>query len=225
MKISVLVPAYNEAATIGRMLDAVYGRNPGRDLEVIVVDDGSTDGTHGAAATAARPGTKILRHAKNLGKGAAIRTALAAATGDVAIIQDADLEYDPADYARLLKPIEEGKCEVVYGSRIMGPNARSYHRYYWGGRLVSLWTNILYGSHLTDEPTCYKAFKMPVLRSLRLECEGFEFCPEVTAKTLLRGIPILEVPISYNPRRMEEGKKIRWTDGVVALWTLLKLRF
>ncbi len=225
MKVSVLVPAYNEARTIARMLEAVYGRNPGRDLEVIIVDDGSTDGTYEAVVAAAQPGTRVLKHAKNSGKGTAIRTALAAATGDVVIIQDADLEYDPADYARLLKPIEDGKAEVVYGSRMMKSVPRSYHRYYWGGRLVSLWTNILYGARLTDEPTCYKVFKTPFLRSLDLKCAGFEFCPEVTAKTLLRGVKILELPISYHPRRMEEGKKIRWTDGMIALWTLLKLRF
>ena len=225
MKISVLVPAYNEARTIARMLEAVYSRNPGRDLEVIIVDDGSTDGTYEAAMAAAKPGTRVFKHAKNSGKGAAIRTALAAATGDVVIIQDADLEYDPADYSLLLKPIEEGRAEVVYGSRIMKSDARSYHRYYWGGRFVSLWTNILYGSHLTDEPTCYKLFKLPFLRSLDLKCTGFEFCPEVTAKTLKRGVKILELPINYYPRGMEEGKKIRWTDGAIALWTLLKLRF
>lgn len=225
MKVSVLVPAYNEVRTIARMLEAVYQRNPGRDLEVIIVDDGSTDGTYEAAMAAAKPGTKVLRHAKNSGKGSAIRTALASATGDVVIIQDADLEYDPADYAMLLKPIEEGAAEVVYGSRLMKSDARSYHRYYWGGRLVSLWTNILYGSRLTDEPTCYKVFKTEMLRSLDLKCTGFEFCPEATAKTLRRGVKILELPISYYPRGMEEGKKIRWTDGAIALWTLLKLRF
>ena len=225
MKVSVLVPAYNEARTIGKCLEAVYGLNPGRDLEVIVVDDGSTDGTYEAAMAAAKPGTRVLKHERNSGKGTAIRTALAAATGDVVLIQDADLEYDPADYAALLKPFEEGRAEVVYGSRILKNPARSYHRYYWGGRLVSLWTNLLYGSHLTDEPTCYKVFRTPLLRSLDLKCTGFEFCPEATAKVLKRGIAIFELPISYRPRRMEEGKKIRWTDGVIALWTLLKLRF
>jgi dolichol-phosphate mannosyltransferase len=225
VRLSVLVPAYNEAATIGRMLDAVYDRNKGKDLEVIVVDDGSTDGTYEAALKAARPGTKVLKHERNSGKGAGVITALSHATGDYVIIQDADLEYDPADYDLLLKPMLEGKAEVVYGSRLMKSDARSYHRYYWGGRLVSLWTNILYGSRLTDEPTCYKLFKTSFLRSLDLKCPGFEFCPEATAKTLKRGVAILELPINYHPRKMEEGKKIRWTDGVIALWTLLRLRF
>ncbi len=225
MKISVLIPAYNEARTIARCLEAVYGRNAGRDLEVIIVDDGSSDGTYEAAVAAAKPGTKVLKHAKNSGKGTAIRTALAQATGDVVLIQDADLEYDPADYGALIQPIEEGRAEVVYGSRhLSAGNERSYARYYWGGRLVSVWTNLLYGSSLTDEPTCYKLFKIGLIRSFDLKCTGFEFCPEVTAKTLLRGIPILEVPISYHPRRIEEGKKIRWHDGIEALWTLLKLR-
>lgn len=226
MKVSVLVPAYNEAKTIGACLEAVYGRNPGRDLEVIVVDDGSTDGTYEAAVAAAKPGTVVLKHEKNSGKGMAIRTALAAATGDVVVIQDADLEYDPADYAKLLLPIEQGNAEVVYGSRhLAAGNERSYARYYWGGRLVSVWCNFLYGSSITDEPTCYKVFKTSLLRSFNLTCTGFEFCPEATAKTLKRGIPIFEVPISYRPRRIEEGKKIRWHDGVEALWTLFKLRW
>lgn len=226
MKFSVLIPAYNEARTLARCLEAVYGRNPGRDLEVIIVDDGSTDGTYAAAVAAAKQGTKVLKHEKNSGKGTAIRTALAAATGDVVIIQDADLEYDPAEYAKLFKPIEDGTAEVVYGSRILNPDhGRSYARYYWGGRLVSWWTNLLYGSSISDEPTCYKVFKTSLLRSLDMTCTGFEFCPEVTAKILLRGIKIHELPISYHPRRIEEGKKIRWTDGVIALWTLLRLRF
>jgi glycosyltransferase involved in cell wall biosynthesis len=225
MKVSVLIPAYNEVRTLARCLEAVYSRNPGRTLEVIVVDDGSSDGTYEAAVAAARPGTRVLKHERNAGKGAAIRTALSAATGDVVLIQDADLEYDPADYAALLKPFEEGRADVVYGSRIRNAeNGRSYSTYYWGGRLLSGWTNLLYGSSLTDEATCYKVFNANLLRSFDLRCAGFEFCPEVTAKVLRRGIKIFEVPISYSPRRMEDGKKIRWHDGVIHLWTLLKLR-
>lgn len=226
IKVSVLLPAYNEAGTIARCLEAVYERNPGRELEVIVVDDGSTDGTDTAAQAAVRPGTRVIKHESNAGKGAAIRTALAAASGDVVLIQDADLEYDPADYAALLKPFEEGRAEIVYGSRILKPdNGRSYARYYWGGRALSWWTNMLYGSTITDEATCYKVFKTALLRSFDLRCTGFEFCPEATAKALRRGIDIVEVPIAYHPRRIEDGKKIRWHDGVTAVWTLLKYRW
>lgn len=226
MKVSVLIPAYNESLTVARCLEAVYGRNPGRDLEVIVVDDGSTDGTYEAAVAAAKPGTRVLKHERNSGKGTAIRTALAAATGDVVLIQDADLEYDPADYAALLKPFEEGRADVVYGSRNRKhENIWSYTTYYWGGRLLSWWTNFLYGSSITDEATCYKVFNTKLLRSLNLRCTGFEFCPEATAKVLRRGINILEVPISYAPRRIEDGKKIRWYDGAIHIWTLLRLRW
>lgn len=226
MKVSVLIPAFNESATIARCLEAVYARNPGRDLEVVVVDDGSTDGTYEAARAAVRPGDKVLRHERNSGKGAALRTALAAATGEVTLIQDADLEYDPAEYAALLKPIEEGRAQVVYGSRTLRPeNRRSYSSYYWGGRVLSWWTNLLYGSSITDEPTCYKLFKTDLLRSFDLRCDGFEFCPEVTAKALRRGVDIVELPISYHPRRIEEGKKIRWHDGLIHMWVLLKLRW
>lgn len=226
MKISVLIPAYNEARTIKRCLEAVYTRNLERDLELIVVDDGSKDGTYEAAIAAIKPGSRVIKHENNSGKGSAIRTALAAATGEVVLIQDADLEYDPADYAALLKPIEDGKAEVVYGSRKRGnENGRSYSRYYWGGQLLSWWTNFLYGSSITDEATCYKVFKTSLLRALDLHCRGFEFCPEATAKVLRRGVAIVEVPISYTPRSIQEGKKIRWTDGAVHLWVLLKLRF
>lgn len=226
MKVSVIVPAFNEGVTVGRCLEAVYAKNPRLELEVIVVDDGSTDDTAQRAQAVARPGLKLIRHGRNRGKGAAIRTALQAATGDVVLIQDADLEYDPADYERLLAPFRDGKAQVVYGSRVLNPgNRMSYRRYYWGGRLLSWWANLLFGAHLTDEPTCYKAFKTDLLRSLDLRCEGFEFCPEATAKILRRGIPIIEAPIRYEPRSMEEGKKIRWRDGLKALWTLWKCRW
>lgn len=225
LKISVVIPAFNESATLGKCLEAVYGKNPGLDLEVIVIDDGSTDQTAEIARAAAYPGLRVVRHPRNRGKGAAVRTGIESATGDVILIQDADLEYDPADYERLLAPIKDGH-QVVYGSRmLLASNQRSYRRYYWGGRLLSWWTNLLFGSHITDEPTCYKVFKADLLRSLDLNSEGFEFCPEATAKVLRRNIPIVEVPIHYHPRSIEEGKKIRWYDGLKALWTLLKLRW
>lgn len=226
MKISVIIPAYNEAGTLGRCLEAVYGRNPGLDMETIVVDDGSTDATPKVAGALAYPGLRYLRHEENRGKGAAIRTGLEAATGDIVLIQDADLEYDPADYRKLLAPFESHRVQAVYGSRILSKdNPMSYRRYYWGGRFLSWWTNLLFRSHISDEPTCYKVFRADLLRSLRLRCEGFEFCPEVTAKVLRRGIRIWEVPIAYHPRSILEGKKIRWHDGLLALWTLAKYRF
>ncbi len=225
MKTTVIIPVYNEANTLTSCIGAVYDRNPGRDLEVIVVDDGSTDATSALVKDIRRPSLRIFRHEKNLGKGAAIRTGLAAATGDIVLIQDADLEYDPADYSILLKPFSDGSLQVVYGSRsLKAGNFPSYGRFYWGGRFLSWLTNLLFGSSITDEPTCYKAFRTELLRSLDLRCDGFEFCPEVTGKILRRGIRIHEVPISYRPRSIEEGKKIRWHDGLLAIWTLLRIR-
>jgi glycosyltransferase involved in cell wall biosynthesis len=224
MKLSVLVPAYNEGATLKRCLDAVYSKNPGRDMEVIVADDGSTDDTPQIAAAYNAPGYKHLRLGKNSGKGAAVRAALAAASGDIIIIQDADLEYDPAEYAKLVAPIERGEAQAVYGSRVLKDNPMSSALFYAGGRFVSWWTNLLYGSHITDEPTCYKVFRADIIKSLPLRCDGFEFCPEVTGKLLRRGIKITELPISYAPRSPEQGKKIKFSDGAIALWTLLRIR-
>ena len=141
------------------------------------------------------------------------------------VIQDADLEYDPRDYMKLVPLIESGKAEVVYGSGILGRNDQSYFRYYWGGRLITAVTNLLFGLKLTDEATCYKLFRRDVLNKIELDCTGFEFCPEVTAKVARLGYRIVEIPISYYPRSFEEGKKIKWRDGVIAIWTLLKCRF
>ncbi|MFA6583188.1 MAG: glycosyltransferase family 2 protein, partial [Elusimicrobiaceae bacterium] len=214
MKLSVIIPSYNEAATLLQCLDSVYGKNPGRDMEVILVDDGSSDATPAIAKTIRQPGFKYLRHQTNAGKGSAVRTGIAAATGEAIIIQDADLEYDPAEYGRIVRPIEEGRAAVVYGSRILNKaNGKSNWLFYLGGRLVSWWTNALYGSHITDEPTCYKAFRSDILKSLELKARRFEFCAEVTAKILRRKIAIMEIPISYNPRSVNAGKKIRYSDG------------
>lgn len=222
MRLSVIVPAYNESATIRALLERVMAVELPK--EVIVVDDGSTDGTAAIAAAFAPQGVRVLKHDRNRGKGAAIRTGLAAATGDVVIVQDADLEYDPNDYHALLKPIADGRADVVYGNRWHSGTGVSYKRYLLGGRLLTLVTNLLYHAGINDEPTCYKAFRTEVLRRIKLAAEGFEFCPEVTAKVLRLGYEIHEAPISYQPRTFEQGKKIRWTDGLIALFVLAKYR-
>jgi len=221
--ISVIMPVFNERDTIGEIVSRVQAVP--LDKEILIIDDGSTDGTRQVLKDLKVDNTKIVFHEKNQGKGAAIRTGLRLATGDMVIIQDADLEYDPMDYLRLVQVIQSGKAQVVYGSRILGSNSRSYHRYYLGGRLLTWVTNILYGLNITDEPTCYKMFKKEVLDRIILDCTGFEFCPEVTAKVVRLGYAIHEVPISYHPRSFEEGKKIKWKDGLIGIWTLLKYRF
>ncbi len=223
MKLSVIMPVYNEKRTLPAILEKVCAVDIPK--EVIVVDDGSTDGTTELLEGIGQkyPDVSVIHHETNRGKGAAIRTALKQVRGDVVVIQDGDLEYEPEDYHKLLAPIREGRAEVVYGSRVLGRGRKSYVRYYLGGRLLSFIVNWLYGAHITDEPTCYKAFTRKVLTEVNLESTRFEFCPEVTAKVLKLGYRIHEVPISYRPRRMQEGKKIRWKDGLVALWTLLRL--
>jgi len=225
LRLSVIVPVYNERNSVVPILEKVLAVELPK--EVIVVDDGSTDGSADLLGEFVQkhPQVTLLRHEHNRGKGAAIRTALSQATGDVVVIQDADLEYDPRDLPGLLEPIRRGEAEVVFGSRVRGRNPMSYLRYYLGGRLVSLLASMLYGHWVTDEPTCYKMIRRDVLVSIELESEGFEFCPEVTAKLLRGGARYMEVPIRYYPRSLAEGKKIRARDGLIAIWTLLKLRF
>ncbi|GAB3940171.1 glycosyltransferase family 2 protein [Spirosoma harenae] len=225
MLLSVLIPAYNEINNIDSLLAKVQAVPLTK--EIIIVDDGSTDGTRARLDTyRSLPNVKVIFHEQNQGKGAAIRTAIQHMTGDIAIVQDADLEYEPQDYLELVKPIVEGKEKVVYGSRFLKPeNRHSYMSFYIGGQIVTLLANILYGQRLTDEPTCYKVFETNFLRSIPLDCTRFEFCPEVTAKVAKRGIKIKELPISYYPRSIAEGKKISWFDGIEALWVLLKYRF
>jgi len=219
VRLSVLIPVYNEGATIVELVRRV--RAVPLDLEVILVDDGSTDGTRDLLDHL--PVDRLLLHDRNRGKGAAVRTALAAATGDVVVVQDGDLEYDPNDLVPMLKRIEQG-APVVYGSRILGGNPMSHLSFYLGGRLLSWLANRWYGLTITDEPTCYKMMRREVLLGLELVCEGFEFCPEVTAKLARRGHPIVEIPIRYQPRRLAEGKKIRARDGWIAIRTLWRYR-
>lgn len=228
MKLSVIIPVYNEEETVGEILRRVHqaGGGAARVHQVIAVDDGSLDASWEILQDAARrmPELQLLRHEANRGKGAAIRTAASHVTGEVAIIQDADLEYDPADYPALIEPIESGRADVVYGSRTLGGNPASYRRYYWGGRCLSLVTRLLFGHRVTDQHTCYKVFRTELLRLLPLEENGFGFCAEVTALLLKNRVRIAEVPISYRPRSVAKGKKIRWRDGLEALWIVIKLR-
>ncbi|MCC6575457.1 MAG: glycosyltransferase family 2 protein [Planctomycetes bacterium] len=228
--LSVVIPAYNEGRTIHKILDLVAQVKLPMRIELIVVNDGSKDDTSGqveawAAANRREDLSVRLIVKPNGGKGSAVRRGIDESTGDYVIIQDADLEYEPNDYPALLVPLLAGDANVVYGSRVHGPDKHGQMMFYLGGRVVTLATNLLYGAHLSDEATCYKLFRGPLLRSIPLTCTGFEFCPEVTAKVLRRGERIAEVPIRYHPRSVEEGKKIRPWDGVLAIWELLKWRF
>ncbi len=237
MKLSILIPAYNEAKTIKELIGLVKKADT-KDVEkeIIVIDDGSKDDT--VEIVKKILGVILVKHKKNAGKGAAIRTGIKYATGDIIIIQDADLEYDPNDYYKLIKPIIDGKTKVVYGSRTMhesqkernirflrNKHSESYNAFYMGGRVLTILANLLYNAKITDEPTCYKVFDAKVLKSLNLRCMRFEFCPEVTAKVIKKGYRIMELPTPYYPRSFEEGKKINWKDGFEAVWTLIKYRF
>jgi len=225
MKLSVVIPVYNEIKTIGAIIESILAQKT-IDKEIIIVDDFSRDGTREYLKSLSAPSVKVYFHEKNIGKGGAIRTGLDHMTGDAVIIQDADLEYDPAEYGILLKPIIEGKTKVVYGSRFLGNrNEGPYFTHYLATILLNLMVRLLYGAKITDEATCYKLFTKEVIESVTLKCERFEFCPEVTAKVLKKGYKIIEVPISYNGRTFDEGKKINWRDGVEAIWTLIKYRF
>lgn len=230
--LSVLIPAYNEEKTIAELLQRVWDAPlpEGLKKEIVVVDDCSTDQTASCIQTFMEkcPGANVrcIRHIENGGKGRALRTAIASAKGDIMIVQDADLECDPNDYAVLLPPILSGREVVIYGSRFLNPEqVCKFRMFYWGGCLVTAVANLLYNQRLTDEPTCYKMFDAELLRSIPLTCEGFEFCPEITAKLAKRGFRIKEVPIHYYPRTKQEGKKIKWHDGLLAIWTLIRYRF
>ena len=223
VKLSVVIPVYNEVRTIREVVDRV--RAIAIDKEIVIVDDGSKDGTSAVLDELAGGDVRVFHHPKNRGKGAAIRTALDHVSGDVVIVQDADLEYDPGNYPSLLAPILEGRTTVVYGTRFHDGNEMGYSKYKIAARLLTWLTNFLFGARITDEATCYKVFRADVLRAIPLRCERFEFCPEVTAKVLKRGIAIEEVPIDYKPRTEAEGKKISWRDGFEAFYYLVKYRF
>lgn len=224
-KLSIIIPVYNEERTILKLIEKVKKVDIVLDKEIIVVDDGSSDATPNLLKKI--KGTKVIFAEKNIGKGAAIRKGLSKVTGDIVIIQDADLEYDVRDYNKLIEPIIKGKAEVVYGSRNLnkGNKKHSGFFYYIGGIFLSLLANLLYGTNITDEATCYKVFKTSIIKSIDLKCNKFEFCPEITAKIAKKGIKIFEVPIRYEPRSKKEGKKIRWIDGIQAVFTLIKYRF
>ncbi len=230
MLLSILIPAYQEEATIGEVLRrvaAIDTRPHGFGKEIVVCDDGSRDRTAAIAAelAAGDPSIRLVRHERNRGKGAAIRTALAAAKGDYCLIQDADLEYEVSDYPALLRPAAAG-ADVVYGSRFLAnprPTGMQTANFV-ANRILTTTANVLFGLSITDEATCFKLIRTELLRELQLECTGFEFCPEVTAKLGKRKVRIAEVPIAYTARAIAEGKKVRWTDGVEAMWVLVKHR-
>jgi glycosyltransferase involved in cell wall biosynthesis len=222
MKLSVLIPVYNEERTVAEVVQRV-AQLP-LDLEMVLVDDGSRDGTWDVLQGLTSPTIRAFRHEHNRGKGAALRTAIPHARGDYVVVQDGDLEYDPADLVHMLALAEEKDAPVVYGNRVHGRFRKSYFRFYWGGRLLTAITNLLFRTGIHDEPVCYKMFRRELLQSLPLQCSGFEFCPEVTALVALSGYRITEVDIYYNPRSFAEGKKINWRDGVIAVWTLIRWR-
>jgi glycosyltransferase involved in cell wall biosynthesis len=221
--LSVVMPVYNERSTIDEIVRRVLAV-PLR-LELIVVDDGSTDGTSEVLDALERELGFTLIHQKNSGKGSALRQGFAAVTGDLVVIQDADLEYSPEEYPQLIELICQGKADVVYGSRFLGRHRAFMFAHYVGNKLLTLATNVLYNTMLTDMETCYKAMKVEVLRSMTLRSNGFEIEPEITAKIFKRGYRVYEVPITYAGRGYEQGKKITWSAGLVALWVLVKYRF
>ena len=243
MKLSVIMPVFNERNTIQTIVDQVEAVSI--DKEVLIVDDASTDGTREFILSryGQRPGFKVILHEKNKGKGSSIRTAIEHISGDAIIIQDADLEYDPQDFIAISKKLEEPGVQVVYGTRFGRVNKFlflwhwlcgrfqkkhyeiRYLHHFLGIQFLNLLTNVLYAARITDEATCYKAFKKEVLEKIRLRSTGFEFCPEITAKVRKAGYPIFEVPIAYRPRSRKEGKKLTWRHGLEAIAALIKYRF
>lgn len=231
MLLSIIIPLYNEEKTISVVLEKIEKifKTTSFKYEVVIVDDGSKDNSVSIIEKTIKnlcESYKLYRAERNQGKGAAIRLGLQYATGEYVVIQDADLEYDPRDILTMIEQVQTHKLNVLYGSRILNKQNQCQNKmFYLGGRLVTLVANILFLQNITDEPTCYKMFKTDILRKMELNCNGFEFCPEVTAKISKMGYKIKEIPISYYPRTIEEGKKISWLDGVEAIWTLVRYRF
>ncbi len=228
-KLSIVIPAYNEEKTLEGILSRIEAVDLGDvEKEIIIVDDGSVDGTREILKKHENK-YRVIYHDKNMGKGAAVRTGFGVATGDYVVVQDADLEYDPNDIAAMVKLADEKGAGAVYGSRRLGlfkkKNPMAGWVYHLGGRFLTLLTNFLYGISITDEPTCYKMVSRRIIDRIELKANGFEFCPEITAKIARMSIKIYEVPISYVPRSKKEGKKIKFKDGVIAIWTLIKYRF
>lgn len=230
-KISILIPIFNEVNTLELILKKVEEASfYGLEKEIILIDDFSTDGTREILEklkNESKGKYQIFYHDKNMGKGAALRTGFEHMTGDIVVIQDADLEYEPIDYEPLIKLIFDGKADVAYGSRLSGgkPSRSFMFTHLLGNKLLTLMTNILYNTTLTDMETCYKAFKTEFIKGIKIKSNRFDFEPEITAKVLKRGARLYELPISYYGREYEEGKKITWKDGIHAIWALVKFRF
>lgn len=226
MKLSVVIPVYNERATLAELVKRVKDV-VGVEKEIILVEDHSNDGSRELVRELGQqdPTLVTVFHDQNLGKGAALRSGFKVASGDFVIVQDADLEYDPQDYLKLLKPISEGKAKVVYGSRFTGERRDMNFSHWLGNQFLTLVTNILYDTTLSDMETCYKVFPRSLIQSIRLRSNRFDFEPEITAKVLRTGVRIYEVPISYAGRESHEGKKITWKDGLPAFWALIKYKF
>ena len=224
MKLSIIIPIYNEVELLPTVLERVRALDI--EKELILVDDCSKDGTvEILKEEEKKPDTIVLYHNVNQGKGSAIRTGLKHFTGDVVIIQDADLEYNPNDIPRVIQPIIEGKCEVAYGSRFLGSIKRMRLPNFIANKILAGLISLLYGQKITDEATAYKSFSKNVIRSINLKCERFEFCPEVTSKVLKKGYRIIEIPVSFEARTFEEGKKIGWRDFIIAVKTIFYCKF